>query len=64
MSEFSKQVNTLQEAIEIIQWFIDNDETNEGDIPLEQYGGRTWDEMNDYWIKGKRRAEKFVKENS
>lgn len=50
----------LKEAKAIIQWFIDNDETNEGDRPMPEYGGQTWDELNAYWIEGKRRAERFV----
>jgi len=35
-----------------LQWFVDNDETNEGDIPMPEHGGRTWNEINAYWIDG------------
>lgn len=41
---------------EIVQWFVDNDETNEGDTPLPEHGGRTWDELNAFWIAGLNRA--------
>ena len=39
-----------------LQWFIDNDDTNEGDTPLPKHGGRTWNEINEYWIDGLNRA--------
>lgn len=45
-----------------LQWYIENDEVNEGDIPLEQFGGQTWDELNAFWIKGKHTAKEVVKE--
>jgi hypothetical protein len=37
---------------EALQWFVDNDETNEGDTPMPEHGGRTWNEINAYWIEG------------
>jgi hypothetical protein len=45
-----------------VQWFIDNDETNEGDTPLPEYGGRCWNEINAYWIAGLNRARAALKE--
>lgn len=45
-----------KELWEIVQWFVDNDETNEGDTPLPERGGRTWDELNAFWIAGLNRA--------
>ena len=41
---------------ESLQWFLDNDETNEGDVPMPEYGDRTWNEINEYWIDGLNRA--------
>ena len=41
---------------ESLEWFLDNDETNEGDEPMPEYGGKTWDEINEYWIDGLNRA--------
>jgi hypothetical protein len=37
---------------EALQWFVDNDETNEGDTPMPEHGDRTWNEINAYWIEG------------
>lgn len=50
----------LREASEIIRWFIDNDETNEGDTPMPDRGNRTWNEINAYWIEGLNRARAFL----
>ena len=47
---------------EALKWFIDNDETNEGDAPLPEYGGRSWNEINAYWIDGLNRARAALKE--
>jgi len=53
----------LREALDIIKWFIDNDETNEGDAPMSEHGGRSWNEINAPWIDGLNTARRFVKEN-
>lgn len=45
-----------------LQWFIDEDETNRGDIPMPEYGGRTWNELNEYWIKGADNAIALLEE--
>ena len=42
--------------VEALEWFIDNDDTNEGDHPLAEHGGRTWNEINAYWLDGLNRA--------
>ena len=47
------EVEGLREAL---QWMIDNDETNEGDEPMEDFGGQSWNEINAYWIEGLNRA--------
>lgn len=41
---------------EALQWMVDNDETNEGDEPMEEFGGQSWNEINAYWIEGLNRA--------
>ena len=41
---------------EALQWFVDNDDTNEGNEPMEEFGGQSWDEINAYWIDGLNRA--------
>lgn len=50
----------LQAIVEALAWFISNDETNRGDVPIPELGGRTWDEMNAYWIDGLERGEKAL----
>lgn len=47
---------------EALQWMVDNDETNEGDEPMPEYGGRSWNEINAYWIDGLNRARAALKE--
>ena len=47
---------------EALQWMVDNDETNEGDEPLYDKGGRSWNEINAYWIDGLNRARAALKE--
>jgi len=42
----------LQEFREALKWFVDNDDTNQGDTPLPEYGGKSWNEINAYWIAG------------
>lgn len=53
----------LQEFREMLKWFVDNDETNEGDTPLPEYGGKTWNEINAYWIDGLKRARALLERN-
>jgi hypothetical protein len=42
----------LAKAVEALQWFIDNDDTNEGDEPMPDFDGRTWNELNASLIEG------------
>lgn len=53
----------IEEACAIIRWFVENDETNQGDEPLEQFGGDSWDDINAYYIEGLRKANKFLRDN-
>lgn len=46
----------VEELVACLQWFIDEDETNDGDVPIPELGNRSWDEINAYWLDGKRRA--------
>jgi hypothetical protein len=52
----------LAKAVEHIEWFISEDETNRGDEPMSSHGGRTWDEINEYWITHLDSAIAFVAE--
>lgn len=50
----------IEELVEALQWYIDNDETNEGDTSIADLGGYSWNEINAFWIEGKRRAEALI----
>lgn len=41
---------------EALRWYVENDETNEGDTPLPDHNGLTWNEINEFWLDGKSRA--------
>ena len=50
----------ISELEEVLSWYVDNDDTNEGDQPVEHLGGLTWDEVNAPWIGMLRRAEALL----
>jgi hypothetical protein len=47
---------------EALQWMVDNDETNEGDAPMPELGGQSWNDINAYYIDGLNRARAALKE--
>ena len=67
MSE-NARVEALEQSVRrlsaALQWMVDNDDTNEGDVPMADHGGRTWDDMNSYWIQGKQEAVAALEEAS
>ena len=50
----------LAQAISHIEWFISEDDTNRGDEPLSDHGGKTWNEINAYWLANLDAAKAFV----
>lgn len=44
----------------VLEWFLENDDTNEGDVPMPEHGGRTWNELNAFWIDGLVRAREAI----
>lgn len=58
MREDSEEI--IQELLTALKWMVEHDDTNEGDTPLEDHGGRTWDEINAYWIDGVNRARAAI----
>jgi hypothetical protein len=48
------------ELLEALKWMVENDETNEGDDPVESLGGASWNEYNDYWISGLNKAKAAI----
>ena len=66
MSQAADRIEELEaklaKAAEHIEWFISEDETNRGDEPMPERNGRTWDEINAYWIEHLDNAIAFVAE--
>lgn len=48
------------ELLEALKWMVENDETNEGDVPLPKHNGQTWNEINEFWIAGLNRARAAI----
>ena len=48
------------ELRDALLWYLNEDDTNEGDEPLEQFSGQSWDEINEYWLVGKNRARRLL----
>lgn len=44
----------IQELINCLQWYVDEDEVNRGDS--SEFGGVNWEKKNTYWITGQERA--------
>ena len=56
----SERIAELEEVVKklsiSLKWMVENDETNEGDAPVECLHGKSWNDVNDYWIIGKQEA--------
>jgi hypothetical protein len=50
----------LKLALEALEWMVANDDTNEGDEPVERLGGQSWNEYNAYWIDGLNKARAVI----
>ena len=48
------------ELLEALKWMVENDETNEGDDPVESLGGHSWNEYNSYWLDGLNKARAAI----
>ena len=48
------------ELLEALEWMVAEDDTNEGDTPMPDHGGRTWNEINAYWIDGLNKARAAI----
>ena len=62
ISDLREVLNLIEELKDSLQWMVENDETNEGDEPIEDRGGRSWNEINAYWIDGLNKARNALKE--
>ena len=52
LTERKRNETLIKELIGALEWMIEHDETNEGDEPVAAHGGRTWNQINAYWIEG------------
>jgi hypothetical protein len=50
----------LKLALEALEWMAANDDTNEGDEPVERLGGQSWNEYNAYWLDGLNNARAAI----
>lgn len=55
--QLAAQPDDVAALVKALEWYISEDETNEGDEPMPDHGNRSWNEINSYWIEGKRKAE-------
>lgn len=55
--QLAAQPDDVAALVKALEWYISEDETNEGDEPMPEHGNRSWNEINSYWIEGKRKAE-------
>jgi hypothetical protein len=56
----ARLIAAAPELLEALVWMVENDETYEGDEPIREHNGRTWNEMNAYWIEGLNRARAAI----
>ena len=66
-SDLSEEVLISNEMLEVkdellaaLKWMVENDDTNEGDEPVERLGGASWNEYNEYWIDGLNKARAAI----
>lgn len=60
IAERKRCAEVVSDLVSALQWMIDNDETHEGDEPMEKYGGKSWNEINSYWIDGLSKARTAI----
>jgi hypothetical protein len=48
------------ELLVALKWMVANDDTNEGDDPVDCLGGQSWNEYNSYWLDGLNKARAAI----
>jgi hypothetical protein len=54
------KTQAMKQALEALEWMVANDDTNEGDEPLDRLGGQSWNEYNAYWLDGLNNARASI----
>lgn len=60
LTYLARRVLAAEKMAESLEWLLSESETNRGDIPLPDYRGRTWNEINAYWIEGENKASEAL----
>lgn len=56
----ARLIAAAPELLEALIWMVENDDTYEGDKPVESLHGATWNEHNAYWIEGLNKARAAI----
>jgi hypothetical protein len=56
----ARLISAAPDLLAALQWMVENDDTREGEDPVESLGGETWSEYNEYWIEGLNKARAAI----
>ena len=56
----SRLIAAAPDLLEALVWMVENDDTNEGDTPINRFGGASWNDVNAHWIKGLNKARAAI----
>ena len=58
--EDARLIAAAPELLEALKWMVEHDETWEGDTPLPDHSGLTWNEINSEFIAGLNKARAAI----
>ena len=56
----ARLIAAAPDLLEALVWMVENDDTNEGDTPINRFGGASWNDVNAHWIKGLNKARAAI----